>query len=114
MILQCVSAVVTLHGLCVAGARWTGLALMKAAQHGHEGFGGGNQFFAELSSVNPVVMCVHAQTARSSGAHASLIQSGVLRIGCRVRSRSGWRRSLTNTLKASCSALGSSARTRAW
>lgn len=46
----------------LAGARWTGLALMKAAQHGHEGFGGGNQFFAELSSVNPVVMCVRTQT----------------------------------------------------
>jgi hypothetical protein len=61
---------------------------MKAAHEGHEGFGGGNQFFAELSSVNPVVMCVRTQIVRSAAGRTVLILPGLLSIGCRAHSRS--------------------------
>ena len=72
-------------GTGYTGARWTGLALMNAAHNGVETedgtFGGGNQFFAELSSVNPVYFLPGALKERLDECVDEFVESNLLGVG---------------------------------
>ena len=74
-----------LAGTGYTGARWTGLALMNAAHNGVETedgtFGGGNQFFAELSSVNPVYFLPGALKERLDECVDEFVESNLLGVG---------------------------------
>ena len=64
-----------LAGTGYTGARWTGIKLMEAAHKA------GNQFFAELSSVNPVFMLPGALRERGAELSEDFVVSNLLGTG---------------------------------